>query len=53
MNSQRGSVSKGDGSIKSLGEGAMTRKQRRMVLIGSALGVLAIAAALVLNAMRG
>lgn len=31
----------------------MTRKQRRMVLIGSALGVLAIAAALVLNAMRG
>ena len=30
----------------------MTRKQRRMVLIGSALGVLAIAAALVLNAMR-
>jgi cytochrome c-type biogenesis protein CcmE len=31
----------------------MTRKQRRMVLIGSALGVLAIAAVLVLNAMRG
>ena len=31
----------------------MTRKQRRMVLIGSALGVLVIAAALVLNAMRG
>ncbi len=31
----------------------MTRKQRRMILIGSALGVLAIAAALVLNAMRG
>ncbi len=30
----------------------MTRKQRRMILIGSALGVLAIAAALVLNAMR-
>jgi cytochrome c-type biogenesis protein CcmE len=53
MNSPRGSVSKGDDSIKSLGEGAMTRKQRRMVLIGSALGVLAIAAALVLNAMRG
>ena len=31
----------------------MTRKQRRMILIGSALGVLAIAAVLVLNAMRG
>jgi cytochrome c-type biogenesis protein CcmE len=30
----------------------MTRKQRRLVMIGSALGVLAIAAALVLNAMR-
>jgi cytochrome c-type biogenesis protein CcmE len=30
----------------------MTRKQRRLVMIGSALGVLALAAALVLNAMR-
>ena len=30
----------------------MTRKQRRLVLIGSALTVLAIAVALVLNAMR-
>lgn len=30
----------------------MTRKQRRLVLIGSALGVLAIALALVLNALR-
>ena len=30
----------------------MTRKQRRLVLIGSALTVLAIAAGLVLNAMR-
>jgi cytochrome c-type biogenesis protein CcmE len=30
----------------------MTRKQRRLVLIGSALTVLAIAAALVLNALR-
>lgn len=30
----------------------MTRKQRRLVLIGSALVVLAIAAGLVLNAMR-
>ena|SRR5436305_11117591 len=30
----------------------MTRKQRRLVLIGSALAVLAIAVALVLNAMR-
>lgn len=29
----------------------MTRKQRRLVMIGSALGVLAIAAALVLNAL--
>jgi cytochrome c-type biogenesis protein CcmE len=31
----------------------MTRKQRRLVLIGSSLGVLAVAAALVLYAMRG
>ncbi len=31
----------------------MTRKQRRIVLIGSALGVLALAVGLVLNAMRG
>ncbi|ETR74718.1 cytochrome C biogenesis protein CcdA [Afipia sp. P52-10] len=30
----------------------MTRKQRRLVLIGGALGVLAIAAALVLSALR-
>jgi len=30
----------------------MTRKQRRLVLIGTALGVLAIAAALVLGALR-
>ena len=30
----------------------MTRKQRRLVLIGSALAVLGIAAALVLNALR-
>jgi cytochrome c-type biogenesis protein CcmE len=30
----------------------MTRKQRRLVLIGSALTVLAIAAGLVLNALR-
>lgn len=30
----------------------MTRKQRRLVLIGSSLGVLALAAALVLNALR-
>ncbi len=30
----------------------MTRRQRRLVLIGSALGVLAVAAALVLNALR-
>jgi cytochrome c-type biogenesis protein CcmE len=30
----------------------MTRKQRRIALIGSALGVLALAAGLVLNAMR-
>src|SRR5262245_65022179 len=30
----------------------MTRKQRRLVLIGSCLGVLAIAAALVLGALR-
>jgi cytochrome c-type biogenesis protein CcmE len=31
----------------------MTRKQRRLVLIGAALGVLGIAAALVLTALRG
>src|ERR1700750_1071342 len=31
----------------------MTRKQRRLTMIGGALAVLAIAAALVLNAMRG
>ena len=31
----------------------MTRKQRRLVLIGGALGVLAIAVALMLNAFRG
>ena len=30
----------------------MTRKQRRLILIGSSLGVLAIAAALVLSALR-
>ena len=30
----------------------MTRKQRRLMMIGGALGVLAIAAALVLNALR-
>ena len=30
----------------------MTRKQRRLVLIGTSLGVLGIAAALVLNALR-
>ena len=30
----------------------MTRKQRRLVLIGSAMAVLAIAVGLVLNAMR-
>ena len=30
----------------------MTRKQRRLTLIGGALGVLAVAVALVLNAMR-
>lgn len=30
----------------------MTRRQRRLTMIGSALGVLAIAAALVLNALR-
>ena len=30
----------------------MTRKQRRLILIGSALGVLAIAVALMLNAFR-
>jgi cytochrome c-type biogenesis protein CcmE len=30
----------------------MTRKQRRLILIGSSLGVLAIAAALVLNALN-
>lgn len=30
----------------------MTRKQRRLILIGSALGVLALAAALVLTALR-
>ena len=31
----------------------MTRKQRRLVLIGSAVGVLAVAVALMLNAFRG
>ena len=31
----------------------MTRKQRRLILIGSSLGVLAIAVGLVLSAMRG
>src|ERR1700749_924239 len=30
----------------------MTRKQRRLTIIGAALGVLALAAALVLNALR-
>ena len=30
----------------------MTRKQRRLVLIGASLGVLAVAAALVLSALR-
>jgi hypothetical protein len=31
----------------------MTRKQRRLVLIGSAMAVLAVAVALMLNALRG
>ena len=31
----------------------MTRKQRRLLLIGSSLGVLAIAVAMMLNALRG
>ena len=31
----------------------MTRKQRRLILIGSSLGVLAVAVALVLNALSG
>src|ERR1700738_2351299 len=31
----------------------MTRKQRRLTMIGSSLAILAVAAALVLNAMRG
>src|SRR6476659_11163188 len=31
---------------------AMTRKQRRLTMIGGSLAVLAVAAALVLNAMR-
>jgi cytochrome c-type biogenesis protein CcmE len=31
----------------------MTRKQRRLVLIGGGLGVLAVAVALMLNALRG
>lgn len=31
----------------------MTRKQRRLVLIGASLGVLALAAGLVLNALKG
>src|SRR5215472_11792306 len=31
----------------------MTRKQRRLVLIGTGLGVLAVAVALMLNAFRG
>lgn len=30
----------------------MTRKQRRLILIGSSLAVLAIAVALVLNSLR-
>ncbi|MGB2597824.1 MAG: cytochrome c maturation protein CcmE, partial [Pseudolabrys sp.] len=30
----------------------MTRKQRRLILIGASLGVLAVAAALVLSALR-
>src|SRR5512140_2967677 len=33
-------------------DGRMTRKQRRLTIIGGALAVLAVAAALVLNAMR-
>ena len=38
---------------KELGlEGSMTRKQRRLILIGSSLGVLAIAVALVLSSLR-
>ena len=31
----------------------MTRKQRRLILIGGSLGVLALAAALVLSALQG
>jgi cytochrome c-type biogenesis protein CcmE len=40
----------GDRWVKGLNE--MTRKQRRLILIGSAMVVLAIAVGLVLNAMR-
>jgi cytochrome c-type biogenesis protein CcmE len=44
-------ASKDDDDAREIG--TMTRKQRRLVLIGGSLGVLAIAVALMLNAFRG
>src|SRR5438105_1803911 len=50
MNSSKGWVSKAD-QPSPQGQ-TMTRRQRRLALIGSALGVLAIAVALVLSALK-
>jgi cytochrome c-type biogenesis protein CcmE len=48
--SSKASVSKDDDDDEETG--TMTRKQRRLVLIGGSLGVLAVAVALMLNAFR-
>ena len=41
-----------DRSSEVMRKSSMTRKQRRLVLIGGSLGVLALAAALVLSALK-
>src|SRR5208282_1184887 len=46
------SVSRGEGQDHAAETTTMTRKQRRLVLIGAGLSVLAVAVALMLNALR-
>jgi cytochrome c-type biogenesis protein CcmE len=52
MISSKVSVWKVDGNVHAAETIAMTRKQRRLVLIGGGLSVLAVAVALMLNAFR-
>jgi cytochrome c-type biogenesis protein CcmE len=51
-NWSKGSGSKADGRNDAGTARIMTRKQRRLILIGGSLGVLAVAVALMLNAFR-